>query len=94
MRLFPLSGRQCLSKQSLLSKETETPVVKVCAEGSSLSGWSCSAASDYAGLVALEARIGQLTAVRDKLMHELDLQVEETERLAAENASITQVSIL
>lgn len=40
----------------------------------------------------LQKRVNQLGAVRNKLMQELDLQVEETERLATENASITQAN--
>ena len=40
-----------------------------------------------------EERVSKLNVVRDKLTQELDLQVEETERLAAENATLTQVQI-
>ena len=37
-------------------------------------------------------QVAQLKAVRDKLLTELDIQNEETERLAAENAALTQVA--
>lgn len=39
----------------------------------------------------LREQIRQLTLGRDKLTKELDLQVEETERLTVENAALTQV---
>jgi regulator of replication initiation timing len=47
--------------------------------------------ADGSEVALLKEQIQKLSIGRDKLTQELDLQVEETDRLTIENAALTQV---